>query len=102
MFLSSIKAAHMQLLQKQPRVVSGEFFHPFITMAQAEEFLSLPVKDLNCAAPPAASGAASVSWQAVFCILAWGSVCPGGQSCIAAQLLSATVKLILQLGNTQN
>lgn len=66
-------------------------------MAQAEEFLSLPVKDLN-----GAGLASSDSWQAALCLLAWGSVGPGGHSGIAAQLLLATVKLILQLGSTQN
>lgn len=70
MFLSSVRTAHMQLLRKQPCVASGEFFHPFITVAQAEEILPLPARDQKCAAPVAASGAASGSRQAVFCILA--------------------------------
>lgn len=99
MLLCSVRASHEQLQQKQPCVVSGEFICPFAIVA--EEFLSLSVENPNCTGPLAASGAASGSWQAVFCRLAWGSVGSGGQSCIAAQLLSATVKLILQLGSTQ-
>lgn len=88
------------MLQKQPCGASGEFFHPFITVAQAQEFLSLEMKDPNHPAPPAASGAALVPGSVTYFGLV--SVSPGGQSCIAAQLLSTTVKLILQLGSTQN
>lgn len=51
----------MQLMQKQPCLASGEFFHPFVTMAQAKEFLSLPVKELHSAAQLAASEAATAS-----------------------------------------
>lgn len=100
MLLCSVRAFHECLQQKQPCVVSGLFIWLFTIVV--EEFLSLSVENPNCTGTLAASGAASGSWQAVFCKLAWGSVGSGGQGCIAAQLLSATVKLILQLGSTQN
>lgn len=100
MLQCSVRASHEHWQQKQPCVVSGVFICPFTIVV--EELLSLSVENPNCSGPLAASGAASGSWQAAFCRLAWGSVGSGGQSCIAAQLLSATVKLILQLGNTQS